>query len=196
MHCGTLLYWSRDSVLYAPMVSYLLCSYQPLLLLYVSPFACVFLSMAGTLLLHCGVDLFVEGCYDSYGQYDYLEYFGIWAIALVMTIFGMEAALLAGAISALLTYAIQSVTYPKPIRGSMSGSTLRSSDWNRCPKAFEILDSRDTGRIRILVVQFQGHLFFGNVSLFSDGVKDLVRSSCEEDWPYIVSIDTTQNSRM
>ena len=26
--------------------------------------------MAGTLLLHCGIDLFLEGVYDSYGQYD------------------------------------------------------------------------------------------------------------------------------
>lgn len=72
--------------------------------------------LAGTLLLHFGFDLFLEGVYDSFGQYDYLEYTGIWAIALVMTLFGMEAALIAGAISALLTYAIQSVAYPKPIR--------------------------------------------------------------------------------
>jgi SulP family sulfate permease len=96
--------------------------------------------MAGTLLLHCGIDLFVEGIYDSFGKYDCewtactyyvfsslyflliyspwidLEYTGIWAIALVMTLFGMEAALVAGAVSALLTYAIQSASYPKPIR--------------------------------------------------------------------------------
>lgn len=26
--------------------------------------------MAGTLLLHCGIDLFLEGVYDSYGKYD------------------------------------------------------------------------------------------------------------------------------
>ena len=45
-----------------------------------------------------------------------LEYTGIWSIALVMTLFGMEAALVAGAVSALLTYAIQSAAYPKPIR--------------------------------------------------------------------------------
>ena len=92
-----------------------------------------------------------------------LEYAGIWAIASVMTIGGMEAALIAGTICALLTFAIQSVAYPKPIRGSMSAATLRSSEWNRCPRAFEILDSEVTGRIRIFVVQLQGHLFFGYV---------------------------------
>ena len=90
-----------------------------------------------------------------------VEYTGIWVIAVVMTIGGMEAALLAGIICALLTFAIQSVAYPKPIRGSMTAATLRSSEWNRCPRAFEILDSPITGRMRILVVQFQGHLFFG-----------------------------------
>lgn len=26
--------------------------------------------MAGTLLLHCGIDLFIEGVYDAYGKYD------------------------------------------------------------------------------------------------------------------------------
>ena len=117
--------------------------------------------MAGTLLLHCGIDLFLEGVYDSYGKYDYLEYTGIWAIAAVMTTFGMEAALIAGVISALLTYAIQCVAYPKPIRGSMTAATLRSSEWNRCPHSFEILDSSESGRIKILVIQLQGHLFFG-----------------------------------
>jgi len=145
--------------------------------------------MAGTLLLHCGIDLFMEGVYDSYGKYDYVEYTGIWAIALVMTIAGMEAALIAGAISALLTYAIQSVAYPQPIRGSMSAATLRSSEWNRCPHAYEILDSEVAGRIRIFVVQFQGHLFFGNVSLFSDGVKDLIRGIPSEKRPCIIIID-------
>jgi len=147
--------------------------------------------MAGTLLLHCGIDLFLEGVYDSYGKYDYIEYAGIVAIASVMTFAGMEAALLAGAISALLTYAIQSVAYPKPIRGSMTAATLRSSEWNRSPDAFEILDSEVTGRIRILVVQFQGHLFFGNVSMFSDGLKEIIRSNPEDKRPYIIIIDFT-----
>jgi SulP family sulfate permease len=117
--------------------------------------------MAGTLLLHCGMDLFIEGVYDSFGKYDIIEYTGILAIAFVMTLFGMEAALGAGAVSALLTYAIQSVAYPKPIRGEMTAATLRSSALNRSPSAFEILDNDETGRLRICVVQLQGHLFFG-----------------------------------
>lgn len=143
--------------------------------------------MAGTLLLHCGIDLFLEGVYDSYGKYDYLEYGGIWAITFVMTMFGMEAALLTGAVSALLTYAIQSVTYLSPIRGSMTAATLRSSEWNRSPEAFDVLDSDETGRVKIEVIQLQGHLFFGNISLFEQSVKKIIRSNPAGKLPFIVS---------
>jgi len=147
--------------------------------------------MAGTLLLHCGIDLFMEGVCDSYGKYDFLEYTGIWAITIIMTFFGMEAALLAGVIAALSTYALQSVTYPKPIRGSMTAATLRSSEWTRSPEAFAVLDNRDTGRMKIFVVQMQGHLFFGNISLFSDGVKALIEEKPIDERPYIIIMDFT-----
>ena len=43
----------------------------------------------------------------AFGNYDYLEYTGIWVIALVMTTWGMTAALIAGVIAALSTYAVQ-----------------------------------------------------------------------------------------
>ena len=143
--------------------------------------------MAGTLLFHCGIDLLLEGVSDSFGKYDYLEYAGIWAITVVMTVLGMEAALLTGAVSALLTYAIQSITYLSPIRGSMTAATLRSSEWNRSSEAFDILDSDETGRLRIEVIQLQGHLFFGNISLFSDSVKRIILSKPAAKCPYIVS---------
>lgn len=144
-------------------------------------------AMAGTLLLHCGIDLFLEGVSDSYGKYDYLEYGGIWAITFVMTMFGMEAALLMGAVSALLTYAVQSVTYLSPIRGSMTAATLRSSEWNRSPEAFDVLDSDEHGRVRIKVIQLQGHLFFGNISLFGESVKRIIQSNPAGQLPLIVS---------
>jgi len=147
--------------------------------------------MAGTLLLHCGIDLFLEGVYDSYGKYDYLEYAGIWAITVVMTTFGMEAALLMGAVSALLTYAIQSVTYLSPVRGSMTAATLRSSEWNRSPEAFNVLDSDVTGRVKIEVIQLQGHLFFGNISLFGESIKKIIQSNPAGKLPFIVIIDFT-----
>mmetsp|Transcript_9252 Transcript_9252/g.13528 ORF Transcript_9252/g.13528 Transcript_9252/m.13528 type:complete len:86 (-) Transcript_9252:1979-2236(-) len=78
-----------------------------------------------------------------------------------MTLLGMEAALIAGAISALSVYAFQSITYLNPIRGSMSADTLRSSAWNRSAAAKDILNNRDTGRKRILMIQLQGHVSLG-----------------------------------
>ena len=145
--------------------------------------------MAGTLLLHIGIDLVLEGVYDckwstsmdsykfryrylvshvivivfvfvnsAFGKYDHLEYAGIWAIALVMTVWGMTAALIAGVIAALTTYAVQSINYQSPIRQIMTASTLRSSAWTRCIKSREILDNETTGRARIMIFQLQGHV--------------------------------------
>ena len=39
--------------------------------------------MAGALLLHVGIDLFLEGVWDSFGKFDLLEYAGIWLIVIV-----------------------------------------------------------------------------------------------------------------
>ena len=52
--------------------------------------------MAGTLLVHVGIDLFLEGVYDTMGKFEWLEYAGIWLIALVMTFAGMNATMIVG----------------------------------------------------------------------------------------------------
>lgn len=146
--------------------------------------------MAGTLLLHIGIDLVLEGVYDceymfsivpylyldklltqlfllpsliAFGNYDHLEYAGIWAITVVMTLWGMTAALIAGVIAALTTYAVQSINYQNPIRQVLTASTLRSSAWTRCVKSREILENDATGRARILIFQLQGHVSTGTV---------------------------------
>eukprot|EP00593_Proboscia_inermis_P012037 CAMPEP_0171301486 /NCGR_PEP_ID=MMETSP0816-20121228/10706_1 /TAXON_ID=420281 /ORGANISM="Proboscia inermis, Strain CCAP1064/1" /LENGTH=434 /DNA_ID=CAMNT_0011779143 /DNA_START=213 /DNA_END=1518 /DNA_ORIENTATION=+ len=148
--------------------------------------------MAGTLLLHIGIDLFLEGVYDSFNKFDNLEYSGIWFITIVMATKGMSAALVAGVISALSTYAVQSMTHINPIRGSMSAATLRSSVFNRSPEASAILDHNSTGRSKILVIQMQGHLFFGNVALFTDRIKELLaEKQGSSDCPWIVIMDFT-----
>lgn len=94
----------------------------------------------------------------AYGNYDYFEYAGIWVIAIVMTVWGMTAALIAGVIAALSTYAVQSINYQNPIRQVITASTLRSSAWTRCAMSREILEDDATGRARILVFQLQGHV--------------------------------------
>ena len=114
--------------------------------------------MAGTLLLHLGIDFVLESVYDSIGQYDNFEYAGIWLITVAMTLWGMTAALITGAISALSTYAVQSVNYQNPIRQVLTATSLRSSAWTRCANARSILENDRTGRSRILIVQLQGHV--------------------------------------
>jgi len=141
--------------------------------------------MAGTLLVHVGIDLFLEGVYDSYGKFDRLEYAGIWLITLVMTGYGMDAAMIAGVIAAVSTYAVQSITYPVPIRGVMSGATLRSSNHTRNQRLMSILDSPATGRQRCLVVQLQGHLFFGNMANLTESIDSLLsdrQGMADETW--------------
>jgi len=148
--------------------------------------------MAGTLLLHIGIDLFLEGVYDSYANYDYLEYAGIWLIVLVMNLLGMTAALLAGIVAALSAYAVQSITHLDPIFRIMLATTLRSSAWSRSTEATAVLDDNHTGRSRILVVQLQGHLFFGNIAAVSDAVKkSLSQRQSADDEPVIVILDFT-----
>lgn len=148
--------------------------------------------MAGTLLLHIGIDLVLEGVYDSYGKYDLLEYSGIWLIAVVMVVLGMDAALVAGAIAALSTYAVQSIAHQYPIKNYMSAASLRSSAWHRSPDARAILDEKDNGRNRIFLVQLQGHIFFGNAATMTGDIKKHIaeRQGTEEE-PKVVILDFT-----
>jgi len=143
--------------------------------------------MAGTLLLHIGVDLFMEGVYESYQEYDYIEYTGILAITLVMTFLGMTPALIAGIIVAMTTYAVQSVQHLDPIFKITTASTLRSSAWTRPPEALAILNSPTTGRSRIMVIQLQGNVFFGNAVDMVDTIKEALA----KDTPLVVMLDFT-----
>ena len=115
------------------------------------------------------------------------EYTGIWLIVIIMAVLGIEAALIAGAVTALLTYVIQSVHHVQPVRGAMTGATLRSSAYNRCMEEFAILDSDATGRIRIIVIQLQGHLFFANHTAFTSDISKRIANSTVK--PLVAIID-------
>ena len=104
-----------------------------------------------------------------------------------MTFLGMTPALIAGIIVAMTTYALQSVHNLDPIFNITTAETLRSSAWTRPPEAMAVLDSSSSGRARILVVQLQGNLFFGNVVDMGDAItKALV-----DEKPLVVIIDFT-----
>jgi SulP family sulfate permease len=111
----------------------------------------------------------------------------ILAITVVMTFLGMTPALIAGIIVAMTTYALQSMQNLDPIFNITTAATLRSSAWTRSPEALAILDSSSSGRARILVIQLQGNLFFGNVVDMGDSIKEALAG----DKPMIVILDFT-----
>ena len=146
--------------------------------------------MAGTLLLHLGIDLFLEGAVESYGDYDTLEYSGICLIMIVMVTVGMDQALVAGLVAALSTYVAQSIVYQDPIRGAISGARLRSSAWNRSSEAQQILLDPKIGRERMYVVSLQGQIFFGNIVKLVEDIKRRLNEKRQAgDEPTVVILD-------
>ena len=104
-----------------------------------------------------------------------------------MTFLGMTPALIAGIVVAMMTYALQSVHNLDPVFNITNAETLRSSAWTRPPEAMAVLDSSSSGRARIMVVQLQGNIFFGNVVDMGDAItKTLV-----EETPLVVILDFT-----
>ena len=137
--------------------------------------------MAATLLVHVGLDLFIEGVRDSwYAGFDTLEYTSIWIIVLTMSGFGMTTGLIVGILCAAVTFAVNAgPAHLDPIRGAMPATTLMSSRW-RGLKARRILDEVK-GRRRILCVQLQGHIYFANLDQFTEGVKKALQQQLRED---------------
>lgn len=107
-----------------------------------------------------------------------------------MTLYGMDAAMIAGFLSALFTFVAQNMTYIDPIRGTMSAATLRSDKRNRHHEARALLEDLNIGRSRIMVIQFQGHLFFGNIGNVTNRISNLLSSKFETvGQPIIIIID-------
>lgn len=107
-----------------------------------------------------------------------------------MTLYGMDAAMIAGVLTAIFTFVAQNMTYVDPVRGSMSAATLRSDRRNRNRQARAILDDPAIGRSRILVIQLQGHLFFGNMAHLTKSINELLAARFGTiDQPLIVIID-------
>ena len=102
----------------------------------------------------------------------------------------MNAAMIAGGISAVSTYAVQTVAYLHPIRGQMTAATLRSSKRDRGRQENEILDSQEIGRNRILMIQLQGHLFFGNMAQLNESIHSILSAEQNKpSQPWIVIMD-------
>lgn len=127
--------------------------------------------MAGCLMIHIGIDLLKEALIDTYDELDKLELATVWIIAAIMTFWGMNQGIAVGVLLACITFVMQSASLPTcaPIRGSMSGATLRSNVW-RTTEALDVLDHESR---HIHVMQLHGHLFFGNANTLSEYVHGL-----------------------
>jgi len=139
--------------------------------------------LAGCLILHVGLDLVKEALYDSLGAFDSLEYGCIVAIGFVMTVFGFSSGLLFALVASTLIFTIQQAVHGNPVRGTMRGTTLRSSKW-RTAAARTALDHAMGS---VLVVQVVGTLFFGNATELKErvqrGVLDRVNLHAIEQRP-------------
>lgn len=147
-----------------------------MILFVIGPAICVYIPrcMAGVILLHLGIDLIREALVDAFNDFDSLEYIGIWFVTVVIAIFGMEKGLLAGLLTALSVYIVQSVHVQHPINDHSSAALLRSSKWNRSADAKAILDDEQVGSSRICIIQLQGHLFFGNLTKLNDSLREVI----------------------
>jgi SulP family sulfate permease len=142
--------------------------------------------MAGTLLIHVGLDLFFEGVYDSYyAGFDMLEYGSVWVIVFTMSLMGMTSGLVVGIMCAALTFVVNAgPAHLNPIRGTMPATTFISSRW-RGLAARRILDEVK-GRRRILCVQLQGHIYFANLDQFTEGVKKALKEYKDKPYRFVI----------
>ena len=128
-------------------------------------------AMAACLLFHVGADLVKEALVDSLGGVDAFEYASIVLITTVMSLRGMTAGLAVGVMCGTLTFTIQQAKHAHPIRGAMTAATIASRKW-RCAEANERLRAE---RKKILVVQLQGTIFFGNSTPLADAIMQHLR---------------------
>ena len=120
--------------------------------------------MASFLLINMGIALFMEGVADddSLSKYDPIEYTSIWIILTVMTVFDMTSGLIATLFMALFTSTYAN-SREDPVRRVCDAETFPSSK-QRKDTEMTFLDDPFTGRRNITIFQFQGSLFFGNIS--------------------------------
>uniref|UniRef100_A0A7S2CMB3 Cyclic nucleotide-binding domain-containing protein n=1 Tax=Octactis speculum TaxID=3111310 RepID=A0A7S2CMB3_9STRA len=127
--------------------------------------------MAGCLLIYLGIDLMKEALLDSYSLFDQIEYCSVLIITVVMTSAGMTAGLGMGVILSAVAFTLQMFKHSEPIRGAMPASTLKSSRL-RSPREQKHLEANLD---RVTVVQVQGTLFFGNATVLSLQVDELLQ---------------------
>ena len=155
--------------------------------------------MAGAIVLDLGINLFLEAVVDPAKQCDYAEYISIWIIIVVLNVFSMTAALIAGLLAAVLTYALQTSVDKNPVRLVCDATELPSSR-HRNISQMKILDDPIIGRSRIVIIQLQGHIFWGNVAAIQEHIMEILDEKMKQggdvyrvliDFTLVLGIDTT-----
>lgn len=155
--------------------------------------------LAGSIVLDLGINLFLEAVVDPAEQCDYAEYISIWIIIVVLNVFNMTAALLAGLLAAVVTYALQTSVDKDPVRLVCDATEFPSSRY-RNNTSQKILDDPAKGRSRIVIIQLQGHLFFGNVAAIQERIMEILDEKMQQggdvyrvliDFTLVLGIDTT-----
>lgn len=113
-------------------------------------------------MVHLGVDLIVDGVLHSRPSLDALEYGSMLMVATVVAVWGFVPGIAAGVVSACATFVVQS-SRENNVRAVFSGENARSNtSWPSRLRAR--LESGLSARsAKVIVIQLQGHLFFGNI---------------------------------
>lgn len=128
--------------------------------------------IAGVIMLHLGVDLVVGALISSRKALDSLEYTSVLFIATVVSLLGFVPGICMGVVSACVTFVVQS-SRQSSIRAVFSGDTARSNtSWSARQRDKLDVGLALLGGSSIIVVQLQGHLFFGNVQQVVEGIEN------------------------
>jgi SulP family sulfate permease len=116
--------------------------------------------MAGTLLVHVGLDLCRESLVEPFTLFDTFEYVCVLIIAITMTVLGMTAGLGIGLVLSAISFTLQQMSHSEPVRGIMPATTLRSTIRRSLAEQDVLAHSLRS----VKVMQLQGTIFFGNAT--------------------------------
>lgn len=121
--------------------------------------------LAGVIMLHLGYDLIHAAVVASRSSLDTLEYAAVIGVGTVVSVLGFVPGIAAGGVAACVTFVVQA-SQVSNIRGVFTGDAVRSNtNWPA-----RLREKLETARRNIVVIQLQGHLFFGNVQQVVKGV--------------------------
>eukprot|EP01038_Epipyxis_sp_PR26KG_P004185 gene4185-5956_t len=134
--------------------------------------------IAGIIILHLAIDLIIGALYNSSKTLDGLEYLCMLIVGTIVSILGFVQGMSVGILLACVTFVVAS-SRETNIRSIFSGNYARSdTEWSLQQR--RTLDENiSSGKIRILVIAMQGHLFFGNIQNVVRIIQGYLKSDLE-----------------